>query len=117
MGQAKIRKAEINAIKSRAMTAVDFIETIKALVTEEYGWKDTYVGNLSDSQNTVLSLTIKQLAKNHKITRVMIQDAYPDEGTYTFTDGVVDLALGAMHPKRDVLLSLFKAGIPFAFAE
>lgn len=103
MGQAKARKVEIAALKSNQMTAVEFIETMKKVVAEKYGWKDTYTHKFTSVDNFVLNTAIITLAGSRKVTAKQIQDAYPNEGTYTYTDGVVDYVLGAMHPTAHML--------------
>ena len=55
-------------------------------------------------------MIVKQ-AKKHKVTHAMIVAAYPDTGTYTYEDGVVDFVLGALTPLTQCLIDLKRMGV------
>lgn len=95
------------------MTAQEFI-ALTTKVVSHIGWTDTYYSNLNDSQQEALRIVIIRQAKKHKVTHAMIVDAYPNEGTYTYTDGIVDFTLGALTPMTQVVIDMVKMGVVVA---
>lgn len=104
MGQAKQRKAEIDALKD-ASPKVDpkaFIKQCKA-VAAKYEWTDGYT-TFRPMQK--LKAELLALIASSGISATSIQNAYPNYGTYTYTDGIVDYVLGLMSPLSSLIDSL-----------
>lgn len=92
------------------MTAQEFI-ALTTKVVSQIGWTSTYYAGLSDVKSEALRLVIVKQAKKHKVTHAMIVAAYPDTGTYTYEDGVVDFVLGALTPLTQCLIDLKRMGV------
>ena len=92
------------------MTAQEFI-ALTTKVVAQIGWTDGYYANFDDARYAALRTIIVRQAKKHKVTHAMIANAYPDEGTYTHTDGIVDFTLGALTPLTQCLIDLKKMGV------
>lgn len=93
------------------MTAQEFISNMQRTVAAKYGWINTYDGGLSDRDSACLRAAIVNIAKERGVTADMICEAYPNEGTFTYTDGVVDYVLGALNPMTQMVIDMTKMGV------
>jgi len=92
------------------MTAQEFIALTTKVVTE-LGWTAGYYAGFDDACSEALRIMVIKQAKKHKVTHAMIANVYPDEGTYTYTDGIVDFVLGALTPLTQCLIDLKRMGV------
>lgn len=92
------------------MTAQEFIALTTKVVTV-LGWKDGYYAGFDDSRSEALRRVVISQAKKRKVTHAMIANAYPDNGTYTYEDGVVDFVLGTLTPLTQCLIDLKRMGV------
>jgi len=94
---ANKRKSEKQTIViTPTLTAKAFIEECKSAASK-ISWTSGYTPalDLSDQLAAEINKKISELA-NPAQMRTKIINSYPNYGTYTYTDGVVDYVLGAL---------------------
>lgn len=91
------------------MTPKYFMNQCKK-IAQANGWNTGY--EASGDTNATRQAIIK-LAKLEGFYNKNIGHHFPNNGTFTYDDGVIDFTLGALNPLSEVAIELNKAGIPF----
>ena len=80
-------------------------------IAQANGWSEGYeqAGNCDVIRSEIIAL-----AKREGIYNTAIGHHFPNTGTYTYDDGIIDYSLGAINPISEIALHLQASGIPFA---
>ena len=81
-------------------------------IAQANGWGSGYTLP-EDVPSDMLRAKIITYAKQNGFYSVQIGHHFPDIGTYTYDDGIIDFVLGAINPLSAVAIELNKAGLPF----
>src|ERR1035437_9776478 len=84
-----------------------FIEAVKNICARR-GWKSGYTASLDDRKTQELRKEIKALSRKLSVSLNTVANAFPNKGTYTYVDGIVDFTLAAMNTQTQTYMDMMK---------